>query len=456
MKRERSLLKDLYPLFIIHYSMIRMFTNLLFLLLIVLLVSFTPGSEPPDPSYAVPFFRAMALYGALLLLIVLQNKLFSAKVRRNKNAFILLVNLELIGFFCLYQYAFEAYRFIGNVFQTPNTFLMLALYWVGLAVFHYTAFNQKRVHPNSATATPRNEVSIQLWMSIPFAIPFLAFTLLFDALQFIPNAHFQEAMKNGSDDVLISIVLMVGMLAFMVLTMIFLPALIQKLWRCEPLEEGPLKDRLEALCRKANFKHAGMKTWTLLNDALTAAIIGIVPRYRYVMFTKRILHELPPESIEAILAHEIGHSYRKHLLIYPGIIMGMFIFASLFFLVFGDFFNAHPLATYIAYALILALYFRFVFGFFSRNFERQADLHIFELGMDPKSMIEALDQVGTLSGNIHFIPNWHHFGIQQRIDFLRQAELNPPLIARHHRFVRTCLLLYFILLAAGLLILFFV
>ena len=209
---------------------------------------------------------------------------------------------------------------------------MLALYWVGLAVFHYTAFNQKRVHPNSATATPRNEVSIQLWMSIPFAIPFLAFTLLFDALQFIPNAHFQEAMKNGSDDVLISIVLMVGMLAFMVLTMIFLPALIQKLWRCEPLEEGPLKDRLEALCRKANFKHAGMKTWTLLNDALTAAIIGIVPRYRYVMFTKRILHELPPESIEAILAHEIGHSYRKHLLIYPGIIMGMFIFASIFFL----------------------------------------------------------------------------------------------------------------------------
>ena len=36
------------------------------------------------------------------------------------------------------------------------------------------------------------------------------------------------------------------------------------------------------------------------------------------------------------------------------------------------------------------LYFRYVFGFFSRIFERQADLHIFQVGLDPANLIESL------------------------------------------------------------------
>ena len=32
----------------------------------------------------------------------------------------------------------------------------------------------------------------------------------------------------------------------------------------------------------------------LWETAFTAAIIGIIPRYRYVLFTRRMLQEMPP------------------------------------------------------------------------------------------------------------------------------------------------------------------
>jgi STE24 endopeptidase len=200
-----------------------------------------------------------------------------------------------------------------------------------------------------------------------------------------------------------------------------------------------------------------------MNRSLTAAIVGVVPRLRYIMFTKRLLHELSPNAIESILAHEIGHSYRKHLLIFPLILLGMIVCTSLFAQYFSDPLsqwlsaqNAEwlfPLTIFIGYAIIIALYFRFVFGLFSRLFERQADLHGFVLGLLPEHMIEALDDVAVATGFTHMAPNWHHYSIQQRIDFLKAATENPKLIQAHHRRVKLILFLYFILLAAALLLL---
>ena len=67
-----------------------------------------------------------------------------------------------------------------------------------------------------------------------------------------------------------------------------------------------------------------------------AAIVGVVPRLRYVMFTKRIQKELSGDSIEAVLAHEIGHNYHRHLLVYPFILFGMILSSGLFSLFFSD------------------------------------------------------------------------------------------------------------------------
>jgi STE24 endopeptidase len=96
------------------------------------------------------------------------------------------------------------------------------------------------------------------------------------------------------------------------------------------------------------------------------------------------------------------------------------------------------------------LYFRFVFGHFSRLFERQADLHIFATNRPPQWMAEALDHIGRATGYSHNKPNWHHHSIQNRIDFIHQSIANPALVKQHHRLVRLNIICYFIIL--GLLI----
>ena len=61
-------------------------------------------------------------------------------------------------------------------------------------------------------------------------------------------------------------------------------------------------------------------------------------------------------------------------------------------------------------------------------------------------MIEALDRVGVIHGNSHEIPNWHHYSLKQRIDFLQQVSENPKLAALHDKKVCYSLLLLFSLL----------
>lgn len=396
-----------------------MYANFLFLLLVFLIpnMSAIEGSGwATSPHLA--FALAHLLYLFVLGLIFLFGRLASRSFHKKQEGFLWQTNLLLIAFLSFSFFGLEVQRFFleWTNFQFLPTCWALLLYLFGLWIFHWSSRS-------------RRTAGRQIRFLIPFALPFLVFTLALDLLSTI------------SPFVLIGVIFLLT--AFL---MVFFPAFIQLIWKCKPLEEEDpeLAARLEALCQKAHFRHAGIKVWTVMNDALTAAIVGIVPRFRYIIFTKKLIGLLAPESIEAILAHEIGHSYRRHLLIYPLIILGMTI--GLYVLSYFTEESLSPFLFFIIYALLIALYLRLVFGFFSRNFERQADLHVFELDIQPKHMIDALHQVAVATGNTHLVPSWHHYSIQQRIDFLQAAILDPSLISRHHRFVKNSVIFYLILL----------
>jgi hypothetical protein len=100
----------------------------------------------------------------------------------------------------------------------------------------------------------------------------------------------------------------------------------------------------------------------------------------------------------------------------------------------------------------MLVYFRYVFGFFMRNFERQADLAVFKALGDSTPLISSLEKISWMSGNIRDKPSWHHFGIGQRVDFLERCSRDKSLIARHDRKVYGSLILFIVLLvfSAGL------
>ncbi len=331
------------------------------------------------------FLISLGLYALFLLGITFQNWWVSRQ--RNRSFWLVIVNLELVVFLMIYFFVLGGDRLFQS-WESINALIALGFYFGGLTLFHYTFLKGKHL-------LRKTEAARQMKLIIPFGVPFLCIVILLDFLSLLPTL-WQDAALIAT-----SVVIFMGML-------FFLPTMICKSWGCIPLQDQESLQRLEALCTKAGFKHAGILEWTVMNHTPTAAIIGILPWFRYVLFSRYLIHALPEEAIDAILVHEIGHSQRKHMIIYPFIILGMTVATAFIGLVFDwtltDWHHPYyrPIALFLCYALVLALYFRIIFGYFSRMFERQADLHILQVNLPIQDMITALDEVGIHSGKTRF------------------------------------------------------
>lgn len=434
-----------------------MFSSLIFTSIVLLLTLFILELNPA--LWSIPpglaFLEFFLGYLLLLLSIFIMTKLCQRYFHGLKNKLVIPVNIFIISFLAAGQFFLGAHRVLNELpiishFDSIKALFSAGLYLFALGFYHfvYQSFSNRRERFRQACQP------IQL--ALPFMIPFFLIVLFLDLAElFSHQTFFMFSFSNGFSEFLLIFLI----LALLIALIIFLPLLMIRLWQCKPLEESPLKERLERLCQKANFRHAGMLIWTMMNNSLTAAIIGILPRFRVIIFSRPLLKNLSADSIEAVLAHEIGHSYHKHLVLFPFIAMGMPVTLGLFSLFFGEeistWFNlrlqpfddefrviAYSLTLFLMYAGILACYFRFIIGLFSRLFERQADLHVFQLGLDPQYMIAALDQIATATGTSPLTPNWHHYSLQQRIDFLKSCMINPKIIDKHHKRTRYTLIGY--------------
>ncbi len=439
-----------------------MYTNLFFLILMLLLVDIGPQIGAANVSPGSSAIYLMAAYLCTLCLIVFQNFTFTRFLRRFQSRMLVMANLELIAFFCAGYFYFgfpdqlKSLPLIGQS-KLMTIIIPFGAYFLGLLVFHLSS----RFRQDLSIKVSIKKSLLELRLLLPFLIPIFLLTLFREGVGIYSNLNLPKIPLLSGNDAQVAISVISG-LSFLGLVMILLPPLMIWTWQCIPLEEGPLLRRLEALCQKAGIKHAGIMVWKPLENSTTAAVIGVAPRFRYLLFTPRMLTEMKPELVEAVLCHEIGHCYRKHLYIYPFILAGMAISASLFSYFLSDqivnFLNAHidhgsiweffisRTMIFLFFAVIFGLYFRFVFGYFSRLFERQADLHVFQLGLNPDHLIEAFKHMGKVSGHGLSQPSWHHYSLQKRVDFLEDAKLKPETISRHHCYVKRMLFLYFILL----------
>jgi Zn-dependent protease with chaperone function len=445
-----------------------MFVNLFSLMIVLLFLGFVPEAHPfmeMSPYSALGagvllYIGALAVIAALGLLAYKKmqgcSSMLTMCAQGVNIASIIVFHMVVGGHSIYWSGEGVVYSYVlGSV-------ITMAMYFGGL--FCYYNFSLRR-HGQSIRAVSHRAV-MNVRFLLPFVVPFLFFAVLSDVAAFIPIQEYYRSIVPIESQGYDLLVTTVGMVLFLSSLLVFFPVVLQRLWGCSTIEEGPLRRRLEALCEKASFKCAGIKVWTVMNSAMTAAVMGIAPSFRYVMFTRRLLMTLSPPQVEAVLAHEIGHSKHKHLFFYPFIVAGFIVITALFSLICGEalqhYLNLtvlvdtsrsavtmYSLLLFVGYALFLMVYFRLVFGVFSRNFERQADLTIFALGIPPQHMIEALDVVAEENGGIHDEANWHHHSIRERMDFLLIAEKEPSLVVRHAKRVRRLVAIYLLILAVG-------
>ncbi len=360
-------------------------------------------------------------------------------------------------------FAFDIYGLnLASLFTGIAVFELLptleALIFMALFV-GYLAMVWANAHPAyqkiyQADSVRSTYILSNIAFGVPVLLPWLLLSGVSDLILALPFELPRQLLSSPEGET-------VYFLVFLLAVAVFGPLIIQKFWRCHPLEAGFFRQRIEALCRRADLTYADILYWPIFGGRMiTAGVMGLVGRFRYILVTRALLRLLSPAEIDAVIAHEIGHVKKHHLLFYLFFFIGYMIVAYatfdliVYLIIFSEpiyrfvFSTGISRTTVTTGLLSLAIiinflvYFRFIFGYFMRNFERQADAFVYRLYASAGPLISTFEKIAAVSGQAPDKPNWHHFSIRQRVDFLQQCERDRSRIQSHDRKVRASIAVF--------------
>lgn len=218
-------------------------------------------------------------------------------------------------------------------------------------------------------------------------------------------------------------------LAMLCVLGLMLPLLLKNTWEMVPVPEGPEKDLLLSVAQMARFEHPRLYVWKTGHTMANAAIVGVTPKSRVVLFSDSLLAQMSPSELAAVFAHEMGHAFRRHVPIFVVFVLG---FVMLGDLVAEQVFHDEPFLAGLTLVGVMGVWF-LTFGWLSRRFELEADLFSLDLLGEVRSLISALEKVG---GHFRDVASWRHFSTADRVDFLARAEADPNVGRRLRRDLR--------------------
>lgn len=228
------------------------------------------------------------------------------------------------------------------------------------------------------------------------------------------------------------------------------PLMLRHVWDTVELEAGELRDRLVAMCQLHRVRVRRLLKWRTGWNMANAGVMGVVAPVRYVLLTDALLETMPPRQIEAVMAHELAHVKRGHMiwLLVAAVaqlaaaealwrwIMDALVTtlrSELLLPAWAD----DPTKLDVTLAVLALSTWAVTFGWASRKFERQADTFAVQYlskqiaraaGMDDqrtiitadaaRAMIDALQTVADLNAISTTRRSWRHGSIASRQRYL--------------------------------------
>jgi len=198
--------------------------------------------------------------------------------------------------------------------------------------------------------------------------------------------------------------------AFQLLLLFIAPAIIMPLFnKFTPVPEGELRQRLFALAHRTHFP---MRSIEVMDGSKRSrhsnAFFTGLGRFRKIVLFDTLIAQLTESELESVLAHEIGHYKKRHVLkmlgvSIAGVVMAFAMIAWLthqqwFYSVFGfayrgGFAAANVVPAILLFALLagtISFWFSPLLHIWSRRFEYDADAFARGAMGDTQSLIQAL------------------------------------------------------------------
>jgi Zn-dependent protease with chaperone function len=428
---------------------------------------FATAPLAPGSSKALPPGFQLCAIGLILLVFWQFNRYKFMKLRaalvsdlitisEGKKRYTSTTTIHLI--FALFAFAVEIFLFdlkyfllqipfFGNL-ETSVNIAGLAIFILHLSMVWYWSFRAMG-DIISIGNSAADHVKANIKFNLVIVIPWLCLSLLMDVIFALSTPSLIQWISSP----LVQVVVF-GL--FLVALAIVAPAFIVWIWDCKPLEDPELKNTIDDFCRSRGVKFKDIMSWNALNGGLvTAGVLGLVTRFRYLLITPELIKLLDKDELLGVVSHEIGHVKKNHLRYYLVFFLAfMFLVVSISQLA-GSLVSVSSLGRYIIindggpsniipfeyvtifiFLFLFILYFRFIFGYFMRNFEREADIFCFHAEVNPDLLISSFHKLEEHMGGEEKKSNWHHYTIPQRVGFLRTCMENPQHAAAHEKKVK--------------------
>ncbi|HEY3323452.1 MAG TPA: M48 family metallopeptidase [Planctomycetota bacterium] len=255
-------------------------------------------------------------------------------------------------------------------------------------------------------------------------------TVIRDVSEILPKDYTEWSSRPGID-------ILLTVLSMGALWTIGLPQLVIWVWQCKPLPDGELKDRLVALAQRSGVKAREILVWGSRESALlNACVLGAWSRYRYVLISPALVDELGLEETEAVLAHELGHARYGHLSLLFVLMLCISAVISPVLDALPENWRQSPLAQGACALALLVFSIRVFYGTIMRQCEREADLASAELMGTPRPLVNALERLAMITGNIRKVWSWHHGSTAERVEAVTRLSGDPVSSRRFHARLR--------------------
>jgi Zn-dependent protease with chaperone function len=448
-----------------------MFSNFIYFIIVLLIYStYLPPEEPNfDTLETIILFLVFTvifwLFCRFRFFKIEKNLAFQgfAQLDHQFNGTMTRLSVIAILLFTFDIYVLNLPSVFSNVqlFSTIPTLLallFLAIFVFYLSVIWFCAHElYRRIYMSDQSR--KSYITSHILFAVPVLLPWLFLSGISDIIFALPFRYPKQFLNTTEGEI-------TYFLFFLLLVAVFGPAIIKRFWMCTPLEPGYDRARIEALCRRAGLAYSDILYWPIFGGKMiTAGVMGLIKKFRYILVTDGLLRFLSSEEIDAVMAHEIGHVKKNHILFYLIFFTGyMLISYATFNLIIYLIIYAEPVfrlvsasrlnqasATSVFFSfsviLIFLVYFRFIFGYFMRNFERQADCYVYSLFNSAFPLITTLEKIAATSGQPPDKPNWHHFSITERIDYLKKCEQDQIWVKRQDNKIKKSIAVYLVGLA---------